>query len=134
MAYFEDLSVNTYSNPPESRRLSVGWLAKGKPFLTGPTSESFRAALDDLCRNHSKSHCWGYHECEFCRDASPGDDDYFARMGNGEIEVRSTKGTWYAAPCLITHYVSEHDYCPPEEFIEAVLNPGEIGKDPELRK
>jgi len=27
----------------------------------------------------------------------------------------------YAAPDLIYHYVVEHHYCPPDEFIQAVL-------------
>ncbi len=133
MAYFEDLSINTYTSAAESGRLSVGWLAEGKPFHTGRTSEAFRSALDDLCRNHAKSFCFGYHVCEFCPDGSV-EDSYFTSMGNGEIEIRSANGTWYVAPCLIIHYVAEHDYCPPSEFIEAVLNPSEIGKDPEPTK
>jgi hypothetical protein len=52
-------------------------------------------------------------------------------MGNGEIRVRDADGIWYAAPRLVIHYVVEHNYCPPQAFIEAVLNPSEVGKDPE---
>ena len=128
MAYFDDLSVNTYSCVPESGRLSVGWLAKNTPFQTGPTSEAFCAALDDLCSNHPIRLTWGYHVCEFCTGISA-DDSHSRSKGNGEIEVRSADGTWFVAPQLIAHYVAEHDYCPPEEYIEAVLNPSEIGKD-----
>lgn len=45
---------------------------------------------------------------------------YF-RCGNGEIRVKSENGTIYSAPALLLHYIAEHQYKPPEEFISAVL-------------
>ena len=40
--------------------------------------------------------------------------------GNGEIRVVDVMGTTYVAPVLILHYVAEHGYLPPKEFVDAV--------------
>ena len=42
-------------------------------------------------------------------------------LGNGEIRVTGEDGTVYAAPTMIAHYVAEHHYLPPQEFVDAVL-------------
>jgi hypothetical protein len=42
-------------------------------------------------------------------------------IGNAEIRVFGEYETIYAAPTLIYHYVSEHHYKPPVEFVRAVL-------------
>ena len=74
----------------------------------------------------------GFHACAWC---APGEDaatwlqvkpDYgpdasCASIGNGEIRVRG-EGLVYAAPALIYHYVVDHNYRPPDEFIAAVLD------------
>jgi len=130
MAYFKDLTINTYSGSPEPDVLSVGWLSKGASFQTGGTPDAFQVALNYLCKNEGMNYCMGHHVCEFCPDAS-WDDPYFFDMGNGEIRVRDADGVWYVAPRLVSHYVVDHNYFPPKEFIEAVLNPSEIGNDPE---
>ncbi|MGH3310044.1 MAG: hypothetical protein ACRDP3_05595, partial [Streptomyces sp.] len=41
-------------------------------------------------------------------------------LGNAEVRVISRHGRWLIAPTLVHHYVNEHSYLPPEEFIEAV--------------
>jgi len=42
-----------------------------------------------------------------------------SRLGNGEIRVAGD-GVTFAAPVLIVHYIEEHGYLPPPEFLEAV--------------
>jgi hypothetical protein len=130
MAHFEDLTTYEYLGTPTSGVLNVGWLGAGQPFNRGTTSEAFQTALRTLCDNKSMNLCFGHHVCEFCPGASWG-DPYFFSNGNGEIRVRAAGGTWYVAPRLVLHYVVEHNYCPPPEFVEAVLDPAEIGEDPE---
>ena len=41
------------------------------------------------------------------------------RSGNGEIKV-SGQGITFAAPVLIVHYIEQHRYLPPAQFLEAV--------------
>jgi hypothetical protein len=128
MAYFKDLTEYRLFGKPEPGVLNVGWLGEGQPFQTRDTSEAFRAALTKLCNDHAIRPCAGHHVCEICPGAS-WHDPYFHNMGNGEIRVRDAAGTWYAAPRLIIHYVDKHGYCPPQQFIDAVIGPTEIGKD-----
>ena len=43
------------------------------------------------------------------------------RYENGEFHVVGATGVVYCAPQFIVHYIAEHQYQPPQEFIEAVL-------------
>lgn len=43
------------------------------------------------------------------------------KAGYYETVVKGTDETLYLAPSLIFHYITEHNYKPPQEFIEAVL-------------
>jgi hypothetical protein len=48
-------------------------------------------------------------------------------LGDAEIRVGGENGIVYAAPTLICHYIHEHGYRPPDEFLAAV------GKLPQQR-
>lgn len=50
------------------------------------------------------------------------------RLGNGEIRICGEGDTVYVAPTMIVHYIVDHDYLPPEEFIQALR----IGRLPQL--
>ena len=43
-------------------------------------------------------------------------------LGSQEIRILGSDGIIYAAPNLIYHYVVDHNYLPPKEFIEALIN------------
>ena len=68
----------------------------------------------------------GFHLCELCH-GSPPDAALHWRggekilLGSAEIRVFGLNGVVYAAPNMIYHYVLTHRYCPPLEFIRAVL-------------
>jgi hypothetical protein len=53
----------------------------------------------------------GYHTCEFCGRAH----------GTGNFGVLSDD-LLFVAPEMVVHYVREHGYRPPAEFIAAVLH------------
>lgn len=75
----------------------------------------------------------GIHECNICRthrwpllplNQTPslelkGELFY---LGNWEIWLPGRDDIVYASPALIIHYVTEHQYRPPPEFILAVMN------------
>ena len=44
-----------------------------------------------------------------------------SRQSNGEIRV-TDQGVTYAAPVLIVHYIEEHSYLPPSQFLKAIEN------------
>jgi hypothetical protein len=129
MAFFSDLSPYSYINDEASPGLlNVGWLSKNEPFARGPVSGSFVRTILKLCESPTNL-CRGTHICEFCqppRDILKLDEDYYwvwalAREGNGEIHVPAEDGVTYVAPALVAHYIMEHQYQPPQKFIDAVL-------------
>jgi hypothetical protein len=132
MTYYPDLSPYEY-RPDSVRACNVGWLDENYPFPTGPTSTAFHERLLVHCRFEcTVHHYFGLHECQFCASPEPqvkvpwGDEQI--SLGNGEIRVIGTDVV-YAAPTLIYHYVVDHDYQPPEEFVEAVLTGPGPGSD-----
>lgn len=71
----------------------------------------------------------GFQECELCdlawgewgeKHPDYGKNAKWMGIGDGEIRVIG-RNVIYAAPALIYHYVVEHDYSPPPEFIDAIM-------------
>ena len=65
----------------------------------------------------------GFHECELCRDdqvrlLSQRGDRYV--RANGQLYIPTAESV-YIAPLMIVHFVGEHSYRPPEEFMAALL-------------
>ncbi len=134
MTYYEDLSPYEYFEeyePLKQKSINVGWLSQTKPFLKGETSPEFKAKLFEFCLDDNVVRiARGFHTCEFCdvddkesfeqTKARYGKKAYWMSIGDGEIRVIG-KSVVYAAPTLIYHYILEHNYKPPYEFIEAVL-------------
>ena len=56
----------------------------------------------------------GYHICDFCNFCN-------VELGAKTIEI-AYKEKIYACPALIIHYIEKHQYLPPTQFIEAVIN------------
>jgi len=104
--------------------LSVGWLTKEVPYLQCQTSEDFKDRLFEFCLKPVLRER-GFHRCEFC--SSPPPFLTYVKRGDREVGLGSAQirviyqNRVYAAPDLIYHYITEHRYCPPEEFVEAVL-------------
>lgn len=123
--YYPELSPYCYF---ESKRdpnlLNVGWLETPHPFPKKKAPEELLDALFEKCLQ-SVVATRGVHECQFCGVPTFGVEvSRHGRrifLGNAEIRVEGKDGKVYAAPNLIYHYVSEHDYDPPKEFVEALL-------------
>jgi hypothetical protein len=116
MTYYPDLGTKSYiANGAHIR--AVGWLSPAHPYARGETTAEFRDRLATFCASWAESidHLdWlpviGPHLCEFCGQSRA--------FGNFVIPG---KHALYVAPQMIDHYCAAHDYCPPSEFIEAVM-------------
>lgn len=123
MSYFEDLSRYSYDKivAEACPAINVGWLGANHAFSTEQSNENVLDALWQYCLILALP-TRGLHLCELC--AAP--SSAFARhgtrllLGSGEIRVFGTNGDVFAAPNLIYHYVSDHHYRPPGEFLQAV--------------
>ncbi len=130
--YFPDLSVYRYlaggpqwqGVPPAGRLpvLNIGWLDAGHPYPVGPLPEGFLARLALFSADaHLINWTRGVYLCPLCDPPA-----LLEHGGSAEIRVVGV-GRVYAAPDLIGHYVEAHGYCPPQEFIAAVLDGPEPG-------
>lgn len=124
--YYPDLTPYCYfegERPPDA--LNVGWLEIHHPFPIKKASEELLDALFERCL-HSVIQTRGWHQCQFCDDADAKPMSVFRHgqettLGSAEITVNGKDGRQYAAPTLIYHYVATHDYDPPKEFVEALI-------------
>ncbi len=132
--YFEDLSPYTYVAPRDfseesleilgidlgtlANAVNIGWLEDGYPFEKGSTPWKFRWKLRCLAKDLKHNFFEGGHTCNLCNGNNR------AAYGHGEIHVAGPEGVTYIAPALIIHYVAEHKYRPPQDFIDAVVATG----------
>ncbi|MFJ8751648.1 hypothetical protein ACIREO_20320 [Streptomyces sp. NPDC102441] len=124
MTHYTDLSPYSYD---ESSRdmLNVGWLGPEHEYTTGVVDQRVVQALVTLSTAY-ENQMRGFHHCAFC-DAdrlwvsdSPGGGTR-TWLGSAEIRVEGEDGILYASPNLIIHYITEHQYFPPEDFCRAAV-------------
>ncbi|MDA7980344.1 MAG: hypothetical protein MPJ50_16415 [Pirellulales bacterium] len=95
---------------------AIGWLNGEHIYEEGPPQQDFVDKLHMLVLHAGESALalgWpestDAHTCELCEDFST----------SGNIGVPGS-GVLYVAPAMILHYVIDHRYLPPEEFVAAV--------------
>ncbi|MEI8380511.1 MAG: hypothetical protein WCJ09_10300 [Planctomycetota bacterium] len=96
---------------------AVGWLHPDHPYPQGPVSAEFLARLKEFVARSGDSAeavyfgaFGGYHTCEFCGRAN----------GIGNFGVPRGE-LLFVAPEMVVHYIEQHGYQPPAEFVDAVL-------------
>lgn len=123
MAYFPDLSPYAYRGISHPGVVHVGWLDRIHPFPKGSVENRLIEKMKLLAEKPVEL-TRGKHICELC--FKPPDfvvdfrDKWVAqRSSNGEIRV-VYGGVTFAAPLLIVHYIEEHYYLPPAQFLKAI--------------
>ena len=113
--WYEDLTECGYFGEEIAQSLTaIGWLENGKDFQKGAFSKDCFFKLCEFQKNPwTFAMCAGFHECDLCQ--------FQGQTGGSNIFVPHN-GKIYVCPELITHYINNHFYLPPDEFIEAALN------------
>ena len=130
MTYLRDGDAFTlaFGGAPEPGLVAVGWLDAGKPFARGDVPRERVDRLRQTCRN-GVNRTRGLYRCPLCPRADGAalpppttvhSDAGDYPVGGAEIRVVGPSGTRYAAPDMIIHYVEEHGYAPPEDFLEGL--------------
>ena len=116
MSFFPDLGTDSMVAAGDHVR-AVGWLHLGHPYTRGRVSAEFLARLKLFVAQSSDSAealffgaFGGFHTCEFCGWAH----------GNANFGV-PCDSLLFVAPEMVVHYIEEHDYCPPDVFVSAVM-------------
>ena len=122
--YYPDLTPYEYSKDNNTDKLlNIGWLDEEHSFPTGKVEERILDQIKKLCIP-AINVMRGFHQCQFCLDHPMGIKIYVKGkefyLGCAEIRVKGALGKTYAAPNLIYHYIKDHNYLPPKEFLDAV--------------
>lgn len=125
MAYFEDMTPYSEAHGKvEPRAFHVGFLDGEHPYRQGAVEAALVDKMLHLVQQYFHA-TRGYYCCRYC---DPGDGGGFPveldgkelRLGSAEIMVPSNDDIIYRAPNLIVHYVRDHRYKPPDEFLTAL--------------
>jgi hypothetical protein len=125
VTYFADLSAYSYRRETRYAALNVGWLDRAHAF---PQEQPSEQLLDILwmfvCSPVNQTR--GLHRCELCpRDGVRSNLAHHngeqRLLGSAEIRAFAIDGTIYAAPTLVFHFVRQHQYTPPPEFVRALF-------------
>ena len=124
--HFPDLEICTYgrnAKAPEAWRvplLAIGWLEAGMEYNQGEQSREFI----DLARQY-REETWyrlsgyrGLHGCTLC----PSGPATKGIEGSHINLFVPGKECVYMASGGLVHYMEEHSYSPPEEFVSALLS------------
>jgi len=121
MPYLADLLEYQPTSSLARSVKSVGWLESGYAFRIQEPQPTLLDAIWKYC-SILVSPTRGLHVCSFCELAHNTFSRHGIRLvlGSAEIVVFDAKGNAYAAPNLVYHYILEHQYCPPDEFLQAI--------------
>lgn len=102
--------------------LAVGWLTRGQSFSTGAVPADFTEKLLQFCLPENTVCALPRpRPCPLENHAVPlvTSNGREINLGLAEIRVIGEQEI-YAAPALIYHFITVHNYRPPDEFIHAV--------------
>jgi hypothetical protein len=116
MSFFPDMGREALVAAGDHVR-AIGWLHPDYPYSKGEVSAEFLARLKEFAARSGASAealyfgaYRGFHTCEFCGQAH----------GIGNFGVPDGD-LLFVAPEMVVHYIEEHGYRPPAEFVAAVL-------------
>ncbi|MCG8611060.1 MAG: hypothetical protein MI864_11040 [Pseudomonadales bacterium] len=107
----------------------VGWIDSGVLFPTGNCSDLFVSNLLKLCTSFKMEREIGLPLCDLCCAEGKKNEALISLInesnekvffGCAVILVLGRRGKVYIAPDLIYHFVTQHSYLPPQEFIDSV--------------
>ncbi|MEQ1571109.1 MAG: hypothetical protein ABMA64_36100 [Myxococcota bacterium] len=127
---YEDLSPYSEQLGFDARGIvNVGWLDASRIYPTGRIEDStFWTKLGWLTLHARAFSARAVSPCPICRTVSATWEGQ--RLGLAELWVPSASTDVFVCPDLISHFITEHFYRPPQIFVEAVLQyPPSLARD-----
>jgi hypothetical protein len=129
--YYRDGTRSSLVLKEGLRLCAVGWLER-PGFATGQVPD---VCIEALVEAHSAKIVMdgtrGIHDCTLCGKSLPQlqwRDRVVQLKGHGHYLLQMEK-TVYIAPELLLHYICDHSYCPPDEFVRAMVHGVFLGVD-----
>ncbi|SRR6266404_6148375 len=126
--YYEDMSAYSFYLPfALSEVKNIGWLDAEHDFRKGAVDSEildklYRLIIKSELINTNVNVSRGVHSCNVC-----GNENIILStaektiLGRSEIWMPSgQEGQFFAAPSMVYHYIKDHHYLPPPEFISAI--------------
>lgn len=66
----------------------------------------------------------GFHACEYCPTGGQG---RYNHLSSGDVTLIFDSGCVWEMPDMILHYIADHGWQPPAEFVDDVMNCKLIG-------
>jgi hypothetical protein len=133
MEYYPDLSVfpDPWVNENHLNLVAIGWLDPEITYPKGKVSEVFIEKLELFC-SYPMIMTFGIDWCHICNPSDEPISFVKAKLRSGkeiqlfgeyDLRIPSPDGTKiYATSDFILHFVTKHEYLPPQEFVDAVMN------------
>lgn len=99
----------------EYKYVAIGYLDITEEYQKGIVSQTFVNKLHQLWSNGLGLGSLGHHTCEFCEGENK------ATSCSEKILIDKKNKIEYKLPEMIFHYIEEHNYQPPEDFVLFVL-------------
>jgi hypothetical protein len=121
------MTIIPYKNNNNNLVRAVGWLSNEDNYPRGQVNDEFIYKIMTLCSmpaNIRRS----LHVCSLCRRNFSEYSSYYNYkdneiicISNADVLVMSSEGIVYASPVQIYHYIRDHNYLPPNEFIRVIM-------------
>ncbi len=131
--YFEDMTeIDGWTQ--DGKAYWVGYLDINHPYTTGEVPAGFISKLLAMPRAIPVAISAGWHGCPLCPKQKDNMGNWISPrirkhnehawwLGSMELGIYSIDKTKiYLMPDLITHYIEQHHYLPPQEVIDAVMS------------
>jgi hypothetical protein len=118
MTYYPDMSRETVCTGPNDDVRAFGWIEPCYPYTKGPVTTEFLARLKEFASRSVQSTAdaglilfAGSYTCKFKGCGKEGRLNFGVPAGD----------LLFVAPEMVVHYIEQHGYAPPREFINAVM-------------
>ena len=133
--YFKDHTYyNYYVNKPLEMIINIGWLSYEHFYEMGETEPEFIEKLTEIIINDyfydykfNRIRC--NSSCKLCKESIL--QPYVDKKRNALMDMplgfcellipSQVNNQYYASPGLILHYIRDHYYKPPQEYIDSVM-------------
>jgi len=116
--FIEDLSAKTFCPSAHEgvASFSVGWLGDSVPRQGSILPEVIRLLRYCALHYEYQDTLLGYHICEIC-----GHGRFHGEFWVELLDSISGHRIRFVLPLAVFHYIEEHGYCPPQEFLDAIM-------------